>query len=95
MLVWVLYDISEDRIRAKVAKKCKDYGLYRVQMSAFLGTLNKNQWDSLALECESLVEETDSVYVFPMCEDCFKKIRLVGESFDKDLVRDQIDIMFL
>ena len=95
MLVWVLYDISEDKIRNKVAKKCKSYGLYRVQMSAFLGTLNRNQWDSLALECEDLIEETDSLYVFPMCDDCFKKIRLVGEGFDKDLVRDKIDVMFL
>ena len=42
MLVWVIYDISENRIRSRVAKLCKNYGLFRVQKSAFLGDLNRN-----------------------------------------------------
>ncbi|HUS75473.1 MAG TPA: CRISPR-associated endonuclease Cas2 [Methanothrix sp.] len=86
MLVWVIYDISENRIRSRVAKLCKNYGLFRVQKSAFLGDLNRNQSDSLALECEAVIEETDSVYVFPMCEDCFDKIKLIGTGFDRELV---------
>ncbi|MDY6865365.1 MAG: CRISPR-associated endonuclease Cas2 [Halobacteriota archaeon] len=94
MLVWVIYDISEDKSRSKVAKICKGYGLYRVQKSAFLGDLNKNESDSLAIECEDLIDDGDSVYVFPMCDDCFKKIRLIGEGFDKDLVTDEIGVKF-
>ena len=43
MLVWVIYDISENRIRSRVAKLCKNYGLFRVQKSAFLGDLNRNR----------------------------------------------------
>ena len=76
MLVWVIYDISDDRVRGKVAGICKGYGLYRVQKSAFLGDLNKN--------------EADSVFVFPLCDDCFKKMKLIGEGFDRDLVSDKI-----
>ena len=68
MLVWVIYDISENRYRSRVAKICKNYGLFRVQKSAFLGDLNRNESDSLALECEAIIDESDSVYVFPMCE---------------------------
>jgi CRISPR-associated protein Cas2 len=86
MLVWVIYDISENKIRSRVAKLCKGYGLFRVQKSAFLGDLNRNEADSLALECEGTIEESDSVYVFPMCEDCFGKIKLIGEGFDRELV---------
>jgi CRISPR-associated protein Cas2 len=48
--------------------------------------LNRNQSDSLALECEAVVEESDSVYVFPMCEGCFDKIKLIGSGFDRELV---------
>ena len=67
MLVWVIYDIVNDKVRKKVSDSCKDYGLYRVQKSVFLGDLNSNQRDSLALECEELVDiDTDSVYIFPM-----------------------------
>jgi CRISPR-associated protein Cas2 len=86
MLVWVIYDISENRIRSRVAKICKNYGLFRVQKSAFLGDLNKNEADSVALECEAVIKESDSVYIFPICEDCFGKIRLIGEGFDRALV---------
>jgi CRISPR-associated protein Cas2 len=86
MIVWVIYDISENRIRSRVAKICKGYGLFRVQKSAFLGDLNRNEADSLSLECEGLIDPTDSVYVFPMCEDCFGKIKLIGEGFDREMV---------
>jgi len=86
MLVWVIYDISENRIRSRVSKLCKNYGLFRVQKSAFLGDLNRNESDSLALECEAIIEESDSVYVFPMCEDCFDKIMLLVAGFDREMV---------
>jgi len=86
MLIWVIYDISENRIRSRVAAICKNDGLFRVQKSAFLGDLNRNESDSLALECEGIIEESDSVYVFPMCEDCFDKIKLIGAGFDRELV---------
>ena len=37
MLVWVIYDIVKDKTRTLIARACKQYGLYRVQKSAFLG----------------------------------------------------------
>ena len=77
MLVWVIYDISENRYRSRVAKICKNYGLFRVQKSAFLGDLNRNESDSLTLECEAIIDESDSVYVFPMCEECFDNIKVM------------------
>ena len=95
MLVWVIYDISENKIRNRVVKICKKYGLFRVQKSAFLGDLNNNQWDSLAIECDEVIEDTDSVYVFPMCESCFKGIHLLGIGFDRDLVRDKLGVLIL
>ncbi len=91
MLVWVIYDIVENNIRQKVSTRCKSYGLYRVQKSVFLGDLNSNDRDSLALECEELIDiERDSVYVFPMDEQSFKQVKLIGQAFDKELVSDEV-----
>lgn len=91
MLTWVVYDIVDDKIRDRIAKTCKGYGLYRVQKSVFLGTLNKNQIDELAIQCEDIINtDEDSVYVFPMCDDDFKKVKLLGQAFDKKLVTDEI-----
>ncbi len=39
----VIYDIPDDRIRMKIADICLDYGLDRVQYSAFLGKLTRGQ----------------------------------------------------
>ena len=95
-LVWIIYDITADKIRTRVAKACKNKGLFRVQKSAFLGTLNKNQIDELRIICEDLIDEkADSVYIFPMCEDDFKKVKLLGQAFDKDLVSDEVKALFL
>ena len=96
MLVWIIYDISSDKARNRVAKACKNKGLYRVQKSAFLGTLNKNQIDELRIICEDLIDpEIDSVYIFPMCEDDFKKVKLLGQAFDKKLVTDEVKELFI
>ncbi|HEC98588.1 MAG TPA: CRISPR-associated endonuclease Cas2 [Nitrospirae bacterium] len=96
MLVWIIYDISADKARSRVAKACKNKGLYRVQKSAFLGTLNRNQIDELRIICEDLIDaDVDSVYIFPMCEDDFKKVKLLGQAFDKKLVSDEIKELFI
>lgn len=95
-LVWIIYDICEDKIRGWVAKACKNKGLYRVQKSAFLGTLNRNQIDELKIICEDLIDpEADSVYIFPMCGEDFKKVKLLGMAFDKKLVSDEVKALFI
>lgn len=96
MLVWVVYDIEKNRARTKVAKACQGTGIYWVQKSVFLGDLNANQIDELALKIKSLVNvEKDSVYVFPMCKDDFSKVKLIGQAFDKELVTDQVRSLFV
>lgn len=96
MLVWVVYDIVENKVRSKVAKMCKGYGLYRVQKSAFLGDMNRNQIDELALRCKEITdEEKDAVYIFPMCEEDFKKVKMIGLAFDKDLISDEVKALFV
>jgi len=91
MLLWVIYDISSDSARKKMADSCESYGLYRVQYSAFLGDVNQNQMDELQLKAKELInEKSDAVYLFPMCEEDFKKVALVGQEFDRELIADQL-----
>lgn len=95
MLTWVVYDIVDTKKRSRIAKVCKGYGLYRVQKSVFLGTLNKNEIDEIALRCEDIINTAeDSVYIFPMCEEDFKKVKLLGQAFDKKLVADEVIAKF-
>ncbi|MAX82186.1 MAG: CRISPR-associated endonuclease Cas2 [Crocinitomicaceae bacterium] len=95
MIVWVVYDIKKDKARTKIAKACKQAGLYRVQYSVFLGVLNDNQKDALELELEDWMnEETDSVYIFPMSKNELKDTVLLGQAFDKDFVTDEVKALF-
>lgn len=96
MIAWVLYDIKNDKARTKVAKICKQSGLYRVQFSVFLGTIDRNMKDSLQLQIEELInEETDSVYIFPMSKNELQETVLLGQAFDKKLVSDEVKALFL
>ena len=95
-LVWIIYDISVDKSRSKIAKLCKEAGLYRVQQSVFLGAIERNRLDELTMQIEDLIDEdTDSVYVFPLCQTDFKKVQTMGQAFDEELVTDEIKVLFL
>jgi CRISPR-associated protein Cas2 len=53
----VIYDIEDDRIRLRISETCLDYGLVRIQFSAFLGTLNRNKREELFLKLSSLLDD--------------------------------------
>jgi CRISPR-associated protein Cas2 len=96
MLVWAIYDISSDKIRTRVAKFCEQSGLYRVQKSVFLGEMEPSRIDELAERSrEEIDEEHDRVYIFPMCEKDFRRVKTIGQAFDEDLVTDEIKSLIL
>jgi CRISPR-associated protein Cas2 len=95
MIVWVMYDIQKDKPRTRAAKICQQAGLYRVQYSVFLGTLDKNQFDTLHLQLEELIDDKkDSIYIFPMSKDELQQTVLLGQAFDKDFVTDEVRSLF-
>ncbi len=95
-LVWVLYDIGKDKNRTKAAKACKEAGLYRVQYSVFLGTIQRNRLDELSIMLDDLIDpDVDRVYMFPMCDMDFKKVILHGQAFNKKMVRDEVKNLFI
>ena len=96
MLTWVMYDIPKNKVRSKVAKACLEAGIYRVQYSVFLGDLDNAQRRELQMKIEGLIDlDVDSVYLFPMCSDDFKKCVLLGQAFDKELITDEIKALIM
>jgi CRISPR-associated protein Cas2 len=47
--VLVLYDITDDKTRTRVSEACKDYGLDRIQFSAFSGRLTRAAREELEM----------------------------------------------
>jgi CRISPR-associated protein Cas2 len=91
-----MYDIKNDSIRTKISRACEQAGLYRVQYSVFLGSIEANEKDTLQLQIEDLMNKhEDSVYIFPMSKDELKATILLGQAFDKKLITDEIRSLFL
>lgn len=64
----VIYDIVEDRVRIKVADACLDYGLARIQYSAFAGPLNRNKREELFLRLRAtLGTDYGKILIQPVC----------------------------
>lgn len=68
MTAVLIYDISRDRLRGKVADACLDYGLHRIQFSAFFGEISANHLEELLQRIRRLAGKEDlRVEVFPLC----------------------------
>jgi CRISPR-associated protein Cas2 len=76
----VIYDITDDNLRALVAEALKDYGLQRIQYSAFIGELRRDELNSLLVDLRKLIKDlTENVQLYPLCETCFKGRKEVGK----------------
>lgn len=76
----LIYDIEDDRLRTRVADVCLNYGLERIQFSAFFGKLNRNRRQELALRVKNeLGGENGRVRIIPVCEDDLKDMWVLDQ----------------
>lgn len=78
--VLVLYDVENDRIRDRLADLCMNYGLERIQFSAFLGKINRNRRQELSLRIQDLIgNKSARVRVIPILEEAFKEMWILDQ----------------
>ena len=74
MHTYVIYDIVKDRIRKKVADVCLDYGLKRIQYSAFLGDINTTRRQALEEKLtEQLGKAEGKIEILSVCAKDYDK----------------------
>ena len=88
VIYWVIYDISDNGKRLKVSEECKNFGLKRIQKSAFIGLLTKNNAEMLTIKCRGYIDESDCVFLIPACVNCFGNKIIIGE-FDEEKLKDK------
>ncbi len=65
----LIYDITHDGTRTKVADACLDYGLERIQYSAFLGELSSTHQRELLLKIKRQIGKHEAnIQLFPLDE---------------------------
>lgn len=78
--VVLIYDIENDRLRTRIADACMDYGLERIQFSAFFGKMNRNRRQELALRLRNeLGDESGRVRIIPVCEQDLKDMWVLDQ----------------
>jgi len=78
--VVLIYDIENDRLRTRAADICFDYGLERIQFSAFFGKLNRNRRQELALKLRREVgDESARIRMIPVCETDLKDVWVLDQ----------------
>jgi len=76
----LVYDIPDDSKRAKVADACLDYGLDRIQYSAFTGRLAKTHQEELMLRIKKILgKKPGNIQLFTICADDWAKRQVIEQ----------------
>lgn len=79
-MYWLLYDISNNKRRNKLAQLCKDFGLIRIQKSCFLGDIDEKLLVSFCRKMDSLLEPEDDVCMIPVTDKDVSETMIWGET---------------
>lgn len=93
MMTLLVYDISDDRVRTKVASACLDYGLDRIQFSAFSGNLSRNHQEALMGKIRRRVGKKPArIQLFTICsEDWARRIEIMIEEKSGEVWPGRLD----
>ncbi len=77
---FLIYDIEDDKLRTRTAGICLNYGLTRVQFSAFFGKLNRNLRQELCLRLQrELGTKSARVRIIPVCQQDLKDMWVLDQ----------------
>ena len=80
MHVLVIYDITPDEVRYKVASICRDFGLVRIQKSAFLGVLSGERRKEMRARMERVMRGVKgNIQIFQIPEPYVSLREIIGE----------------
>ncbi len=78
MRLVITYDISDDRIRRHVFRTLEEFGAWK-QYSVFELEIDSVERIELEDMLKSIIESTDKIRVYTLCERCINNITELGE----------------
>lgn len=88
MWVIVIYDISDDQKRMKIAMELQRLGLSRIQRSAFVGDIDSQRFKDLVRIMSKLVNGKDDIlHIVPLgLRDWERRVIISGNSIRRETV---------
>jgi CRISPR-associated protein Cas2 len=85
MQVLLIYDIPDDRARTKIADFCQDYGLDRIQYSAFVGELSRTHQEELFMRIKRRIgRKPAKVHLVAVAADDWARRMLIEQGNVED-----------
>lgn len=97
MIFFVMYDITNNKVRTQIAKYLIDKSCVRVQKSIFLVKASRPVFKEISdtlLEIQAMYENKDSILIVPVSTDEINAMKIIGENVDFDLVLKNKNTMF-
>lgn len=97
MLFFVMYDISDNKVRNLVVKYLQKKGCVRIQKSIFLANLTPATFSIIHSDLkavQSCYENDDSIMMVPVPTDFLNSMKIIGKEVNTDLIIGKTDILF-
>ena len=83
----VVYDVSNDKARQRLAEALMRHGLKRIQRSAFAGSLPASKLKDVARDAERIIDESrDVVHIIPLSDREWDNRVVLGKPLWGDLL---------
>jgi CRISPR-associated endonuclease Cas2 len=98
MFCFIMYDITDDRIRLYLAKYLLRMGCQRIQKSVYIARFQREEYDEVCLtlkEVNDMYDNEDSVFIVPIGESYLRELKMVGKNVDFSIVVDTPGTLFI
>lgn len=85
MILIVAYDITNDKIRNKIAGYLEKKGR-RIQKSVFILDIEKYKFKRVLKDLQNLNSKGGIMHIFSLCKGCKKRAVFIGEKMQEYLI---------
>ncbi len=89
MYTLISFDIKYKTNQMKIENSLRHFGLRKIQANTYIGKLNNIEILDLKENISKIINDKDTLIVFPICDMCYSKKESFGSEikFKEDLYR--------
>ncbi len=98
MFCFIMYDITDNKIRNYIARYLLRQGCQRVQKSVFLAQMKHDKYREMArtlAEVNDMYDNADSIFIVPIAESDLLNMHAIGRNVDYSLVVENPSTLFV
>lgn len=89
MIFFVMYDITDDKVRTIISKYLLKKGFYRIQKSVFMVKKSKELFHQIYNELKIIQQSyinDDRILILPINKDSLDEMKVIGQSIGLDVI---------